>query len=325
MVAHKNYLPLQQIVPFGSCSGKALPTQQIELYQYTYGVVEASKEADAVPAEVLALPILPRGKGSAEPLGQHSYVTKAADVDCHDVDGKYWVFRARQQPPEGKKRRVTVSLHGREDAKRPAFKIPEGKDAAFFGPSGKELLSPDPLLAQDLSPASVHQVRDGEHRIEIYLPVPEGLDDDDLFEMHAGSAGPGGVVEIETAKFNYSHGPDKKAVDALHNLKQAAAWLAFESGNDVVLVRKSRSPRFDSSPVYDGTLSELVQSLDDNGLTGDYEGFDFLICRTDEQQGLQSHRVIDNPARGTEPVALVTKKLDDAHHRGGSKEPALDP
>lgn len=301
---HKHYTPLREAVPFDSQSTQALPTHTIDLYQYTYGVSRQAGET-SIPDDVSSLEIKPWGQKSAENLGKNSSVSKMASVDCHDLGGDFWVFRAKQKPLEGTSRRVLVITHGNENSGAPRLEIPEGKDLAFFAPSGGLLIALHPLSAQEFSPASVHRVRDGEHEIDVHLPLAKGAGGtDDIFALHAGTLQAGGVAQVQVSKLSYP--PDHEAsatLDATHNLKEKAAWLAFESGNDVVIGRKM--PK--SMPQRD--LSGLMRSLEEKGLMADYEGFDFHLCRVDLGKPFLIHSMRANPASGSKPVASVKKKV----------------
>ncbi|QDI02568.1 hypothetical protein E4A48_01600 [Xanthomonas cerealis pv. cerealis] len=126
---------------------------------------------------------------------------------------------------------------------------------------------------QDTRPTSTHYRKDGQekHAIEVFKENDNTLNPWELLKKHAGTATPGKLKDI---KFKHACSVDKNInmknlAKILHDNKELSAWLAHDSGADVIYIRKeAENPHLHDEVA---GLGDLIGTLQNAGLINDYD------------------------------------------------------
>jgi len=292
-----------------------VPTRRIELYELARGETGGPE----APPELAGIQVHVPGSGAVMEAGEAGSIVRASVVDCHEIGKDFLLFRACNADGTPRERAasnpppVLLESHGMAASfpgPQGEFSPPAGSSLAFAAPHGHVLWAPSPLLAQEVSPSSVHRVNPGGgHEISVFGSAEAALAPQALLERHAGVSVPGKVVDVPLSKVSAPFGmPGKEAQFvaqqlALHNPKEAAAWLAHDSGKDVVVVR--RGDQVDMA-----RLSKLYAAMEAANLPTD-RLIELHMCRdTDDDPPV--YGIAKNPPAGSAPVAQAKLRLPPA-------------
>ncbi len=159
---------------------------------------------------------------------------------------------------------------------------------------------------QDTRPTSTHYRKDGQekHAIEVFNKNDNFLNPWDVLKKHAGTATPG---KLNNVKFEHECSVDKEVNDKslakiLHDNKELSAWLAHDSGADVIYLRKwAKSYDLDDDAA---SLGHLLESLQNAGLIDDYDEIRVSTSRAPiiPDKPVQVREAYANAPRETEPI-----------------------
>ncbi|UKE47954.1 hypothetical protein [Xanthomonas cerealis] len=280
--SHAAYASNKPQKPHGSPAAMDLPTSKLELWQFS---VHTEEESPAHPEEIDRLKVCYPNSKIPRPIGEIGSVKLATTVDCHELGPKYLLFRAASsvddRNPQSKRQLVVVG----KGHQPPPSVSPEQTSTGeidlprlrvSFDASDGEVLATQiggPFFSvQDTRPTSTHYRKDGQekHAIEVFKENDNTLNPWELLKKHAGTATPGKLKDI---KFKHACSVDKNInmknlAKILHDNKELSAWLAHDSGADVIYIRKeAENPHLHDEVA---GLGDLIGTLQNAGLINDY-------------------------------------------------------
>ncbi|MGV1107167.1 hypothetical protein [Xanthomonas translucens] len=341
--SHAAYASRKSQKPLGSPAAMDLPTSKVELWEFSVG----SEEASTVPPEINDLQVCYPDSIAHRRIGDIGGAKLATTVDCHELSPKYLLFRAAssttgRNPPTkrqlvvvGKGYQAKPSLEatpsptpGRTSnaeidlpALRVSFDAPDGEIL------GMQIGGPF-FSVQDTRPASTHYRKDGEekHVIEVFKKNDTALNPWESLKKHAGTTTPGKLNDI---KFDHACSVDhevskKNLAKVLHDNKELSAWLAHDSGADVIYIRKS-AHRYHSHDDAAG-LGDLLETLQNAGLINDYDEIRVSTSRTSviPDKPLAVRQTYANAPRGTDPICTAELGIGSQNYREWALKKALD-
>lgn len=315
--SHAAYASRASQKPHGSPASADLPTSKVELWEFSVGTEEES----GLPPEINDLQVCYPNSDAPRRIGDIGSVKLATTVDCHELGPKYLLFRAASSAagrnPQAKRQLVVVGKGHQADPSLslgqrsrltgeidlPALRV--SFDSADGEVLGMQIGGPF-FSVQDTRPTSTHYRKDGQekHAIEVFNKNDNFLNPWNVLKKHAGTATPGKLKDV---KFEHVCSVDKEVnnkslAKILHDNKELSAWLAHDSGADVIYIRK-RAKSYDLGDDA-ASMGNLLESLQNAGLIDDYDEIRVSTSRNPmiPDKPVQVRETYANAPRETEPI-----------------------